>query len=81
MVNSPTNKIPSGRGIMKPMIQTLMALTLYFALLGQASLAIAQSQSDKLGQSIDYYTCSMHPQVRLSDPDAQCPICGMNLRQ
>jgi len=25
------------------------------------------------------YTCSMHPQVRLSDPDAKCPICFMDL--
>ncbi len=25
------------------------------------------------------YTCSMHPAVRLSDPDAPCPLCGMDL--
>lgn len=25
------------------------------------------------------YTCSMHPQVRLPDPDAKCPICFMSL--
>ncbi|MCA8978939.1 MAG: efflux RND transporter periplasmic adaptor subunit, partial [Planctomycetes bacterium] len=25
------------------------------------------------------YTCSMHPQVRLLDPDAKCPICFMDL--
>ena len=25
------------------------------------------------------YTCSMHPSVRLPDPDAKCPICFMNL--
>ena len=25
------------------------------------------------------YTCAMHPQVRLYDPDAKCPICGMSL--
>lgn len=25
------------------------------------------------------YTCSMHPSVRLSDPDAKCPICFMEL--
>ncbi|MCA9307763.1 MAG: hypothetical protein KDA16_14635, partial [Phycisphaerales bacterium] len=25
------------------------------------------------------YTCSMHPSVRLPDPDARCPICFMDL--
>ncbi|MHC5022742.1 MAG: efflux RND transporter periplasmic adaptor subunit [Planctomycetota bacterium] len=25
------------------------------------------------------YTCSMHPQVRLKDPNAKCPICFMDL--
>ncbi len=28
---------------------------------------------------VQYYTCSMHPSVRLTDPDAKCPICGMDL--
>lgn len=26
-----------------------------------------------------WYTCSMHPSVRLKDPDAKCPICFMDL--
>lgn len=45
--------------------------------------------SDKSDQTHDHtteeraentlYTCSMHPQIQLSDPDALCPICGMEL--
>ena len=26
-----------------------------------------------------WYTCSMHPQVRSNDPKGKCPICGMDL--
>lgn len=26
-----------------------------------------------------FYTCSMHPQIQLSDPKAKCPLCGMDL--
>src|SRR6185295_3632782 len=29
--------------------------------------------------NVDYYTCSMHPSVKLHDPKAKCPICNMNL--
>jgi Cu(I)/Ag(I) efflux system membrane fusion protein len=25
------------------------------------------------------YTCSMHPQIRTSDPTTKCPLCGMDL--
>jgi len=25
------------------------------------------------------YTCSMHPQIRTSDPTSKCPLCGMDL--
>jgi membrane fusion protein, copper/silver efflux system len=36
--------------------------------------AIATTDSD-----VDYYTCTMHPSVHSHDPDAKCPICGMDL--
>ena len=29
--------------------------------------------------NIQYYTCSMHPQIRSTDPNGRCPICGMAL--
>jgi Cu(I)/Ag(I) efflux system membrane fusion protein len=29
-------------------------------------------------QGVDYYTCSMHPQIKADKP-GKCPICGMNL--
>jgi Cu(I)/Ag(I) efflux system membrane fusion protein len=28
---------------------------------------------------VDYYTCTMHPSVKMQDPKAKCPICGMAL--
>jgi membrane fusion protein, copper/silver efflux system len=37
-----------------------------------------QSEATKPAD-VDYYTCSMHPSVRLQDPNAKCPICGMSL--
>jgi membrane fusion protein, copper/silver efflux system len=37
----------------------------------------SKSSSD-LPPGVEYYTCSMHPQVRADKP-GECPICGMNL--
>jgi Cu(I)/Ag(I) efflux system membrane fusion protein len=33
----------------------------------------------KTDDDVDYYTCTMHPSVHSHDPDAKCPICGMDL--
>lgn len=30
-------------------------------------------------KAIRYYTCSMHPHIRSTDPNGRCPICGMAL--
>lgn len=38
----------------------------------------ACSDSKKIDPNIDYYTCSMHPQIHLDHP-GNCPICGMTL--
>ncbi len=37
------------------------------------------SSAEGDGDRIALYTCSMHPQVQLPDPDAKCPICFMDL--
>ena len=35
--------------------------------------------ADEPARTPQVYTCSMHPSVRLPDPDAKCPICFMDL--
>ncbi|MCL4742620.1 MAG: efflux RND transporter periplasmic adaptor subunit [Phycisphaerales bacterium] len=41
------------------------------------SAAVAPERADD--GPVRMYTCSMHPQVRLPDPKAKCPICFMDL--
>lgn len=40
--------------------------------------AYPATDSDSGGKE-QMYTCSMHPSVRLTDPNAKCPICFMDL--
>jgi len=40
---------------------------------------VAQAGADAQAGQPQVYTCSMHPSVRLLDPDAKCPICFMDL--
>lgn len=44
----------------------------------QSSTAETQAVIDEDAEP-QMYTCSMHPSVRLPDPDAKCPICFMDL--
>ena len=38
----------------------------------------AMEQTETTSSDVEYYTCSMHPNVTLSEP-GDCPICGMDL--
>ncbi|MGP1308675.1 MAG: efflux RND transporter periplasmic adaptor subunit [Phycisphaerales bacterium] len=40
---------------------------------------VAQAEAGTPTGEPKMYTCSMHPSVRLPDPDAKCPICFMDL--
>jgi Cu(I)/Ag(I) efflux system membrane fusion protein len=51
-------------------------LFILLAILGFA--ACAQKRNAVVQQPDQYYTCSMHPQVRQEGP-GKCPICGMDL--
>ncbi|MEL6740723.1 MAG: efflux RND transporter periplasmic adaptor subunit, partial [Planctomycetota bacterium] len=42
------------------------------------TVAAEHDHGDDTGEP-QMYTCSMHPSVRLPDPDAKCPICFMEL--
>ena len=44
-----------------------------------ASLALSQEHGEHEAGTVRMYTCSMHPSVRLTDPNAKCPICFMAL--
>ncbi|HZZ17796.1 MAG TPA: efflux RND transporter periplasmic adaptor subunit [Opitutaceae bacterium] len=56
-------------------------IPLVLAILAGAALASCSkpTTAQAAASDVDYYTCTMHPSVHLHDPDAKCPICGMEL--
>lgn len=46
---------------------------------GTDEAVVSHAESGEQRGSTRVYTCSMHPSVRLSDPEAKCPICFMEL--
>lgn len=51
--------------------------SLMFLLILMTSVVVISCQGGK-DPNIAYYTCSMHPQIKMDNP-GQCPICGMDL--
>lgn len=65
-------------------LASLSMLQLNFAAVAQPSSHNVEHQEHTGHQlnstpRMQYYTCSMHPQIRSTDPAARCPICGMAL--
>ena len=53
--------------------------TVLSILMGASGCSKPEPTLSDAGNSVDYYTCTMHPSVHLHDPKGKCPICGMNL--
>ena len=45
----------------------------------KSTVAATSKPTEEENGKTQMYTCSMHPQVRLPDPEAKCPICFMDL--
>src|SRR5881409_100872 len=60
----------SWRSILWP---TLLAATFLLAVVS------CKQQAATKPADVDYYTCTMHPSVKMQNPTDKCPICSMNL--
>jgi len=62
--------------------KTVAVVALAFVLgllMGGGDEAPATTPGAAQTSKVKWYTCSMHPQIQLQDPDALCPICAMEL--
>src|SRR2546427_5168920 len=57
-----------------PAARLVMGILLPFALVSCSKQGAGGKPAD-----VDYYTCSMHPSVKMQNPTDKCPICSMNL--
>jgi Cu(I)/Ag(I) efflux system membrane fusion protein len=60
-------------------VAAILAFGLVLGLLLGGPGEEAPSKPPETTGKVQWYTCSMHPQIRLRDPNARCPICGMAL--
>lgn len=69
-----------GGGLMVSLV-VLVAFILGFTLRGggEAPSESPAESSVVATQAAQEYTCSMHPEVRMPNPDDKCPICNMSL--
>ncbi|MHC4817459.1 MAG: efflux RND transporter periplasmic adaptor subunit, partial [Planctomycetota bacterium] len=74
-VSSLLQRVPGGG---KTVLVVALAFIAGFLLRGGDGADAAAPAAEK-GSAVKWYTCSMHPQVKLQDPNARCPICGMEL--
>jgi Cu(I)/Ag(I) efflux system membrane fusion protein len=50
-----------------------------FIIGGAACSQMSKESAPASGQAVAYYTCPMHPSVKLDKPGS-CPVCGMELQ-
>jgi RND family efflux transporter MFP subunit len=62
----------------KPLSFLFTAVIAGVALFALSACNKTEKMADANGD-VDYYTCTMHPSVKLHDPKAKCPICSMDL--
>jgi len=48
-------------------------------LAGRFVFGVSEKHSHASHTAVQEYTCSMHPQIRMKDKAAKCPLCGMDL--
>ena len=56
-----------------------LALVAAAAIAALLLVSCGKSGADTKPANVDYYTCPMHPSVRMQKPTDKCPICSMDL--